>query len=62
MKPLITTYKYVNNQRIEFVEQTKATVKTNNKTLELPLFITEATTSVDGIKLDATVGNTSQHQ
>ena len=31
VEPLITFYKDVNNERIEFTEQTKATVKTNNE-------------------------------
>ena len=46
VEPLYTFYRDVNNQRLElFTEQTKATVKTNNKTIELPLLITIATTS-----------------
>ena len=44
-KPLKTTYKDVNNQRIEFTGQTNALVKTNKQTIELPLLITKAKTS-----------------
>ena len=45
IKPLKTTYKDVNNQRIEFTGQTNALVKTNKETIELPLLITKAKTS-----------------
>ena len=45
MSHLVTDFKDVNTQRIQFTGQTKATVKTNNKTLELPLVLTETTTS-----------------
>ena len=45
IKPLKTTYKDVNNQRVEFSGQTNALVKTNKETFELPLLITKAKTS-----------------
>ena len=45
IKPLKTTYKDVNNQRIEFTGQTNALVKTNKETIDLPLLITKAKTS-----------------
>ena len=45
IKPLKTTYKDVNHQRIEFTGQTNALVKTNKETIELPLLITKAKTS-----------------
>ena len=45
IKPLKTTYKDVNNQRIEFTGQRNALVKTNKETIELPLLITKAKTS-----------------
>ena len=45
MSHLDTDFKDVNTQRIQFTGQTKATVKTNNKTLELQLVLTETTTS-----------------
>ena len=45
IKPLKTTYKDVNNQRIEFTRQTNALVKTSKETIELPLLITKAKTS-----------------
>ena len=45
VKPLKTTYKDVNTQRIEFTGQTNALVKTNKETIELPLLITKAKTS-----------------
>ena len=45
IKPLKTTYKDVNNQRIEFTGQTNALVKTNKEIIELPLPITKAKTS-----------------
>ena len=35
-------YKDVNDNKIEFIEQTNATVKTNTTTLQLPLLITKA--------------------
>ena len=44
LEPLKTTYKDVNNQKIDFVSQTKATVKTNKETIELPLLIAKAQT------------------
>ena len=44
-KPFKTTYKDVNNQRIEFTGQTNLLVKTNKMTIELPLLITKAKTS-----------------
>ena len=43
VEPLITTYKDVNNQKIEIVGQTKTIVKTNKETLNLPLLITRIT-------------------
>ena len=45
IKPLKTTYKNVNNQRIEFTGRMNALVKTNKETIELPLLITKAKTS-----------------
>ena len=39
---LNTSYKDVNDNKIEFRGQTLATVKTNNTTLQLPLLITKA--------------------
>ena len=42
---LKTTYKDVNNKKIEFTGQTNAMVKTNKETIELPLLITKAKTS-----------------
>ena len=48
-------------ERELFTGQTKSTVKTNNETLELPLLITKATTSLL-VELDWTAGNTPQHQ
>ena len=45
IKPLKTTYKDVNNQRIEFTGQTNALVITNKETIELPLLITKAKSS-----------------
>ena len=45
LEPLKTTYKDVNNQKIDFVGQTKATVKTNIETIELTLLITKAQTA-----------------
>ena len=41
-RPLIK--KSVNNQKNNFIGQTKATVKTNQETIELPLLITKAQT------------------
>ena len=38
-----TNYKDVNDNKIEFVGQTTATVKINKTTLQLPLLITEQT-------------------
>ena len=46
IKPLKTTYKDVNNQRIEFTGQTNALVKTNKETIELPLLIAKTKTSL----------------
>ena len=43
---LSTTYKFVNNQKIEFTSQTKAMVKTNKETLKLPLLITKTSTAL----------------
>ena len=45
IKPLKTTYKDVNYQKIEFTGQTNALVKTNKETIELPLLIMKAKTS-----------------
>ena len=45
IEPLKTTYKDVNNQKISFTGQTKAMVKTNKETMELPLLITKAQTA-----------------
>ena len=45
IEPLKTTYKDVNNQKISFTGQTKAIVKTNKETMELPLLITKAQTA-----------------
>ena len=45
VEPLTTTYKDVNNQKIEFNGQTKTMVKTNQETLKLPLLITRKTTT-----------------
>ena len=44
-EPLKATYKDVNNRKINFVGQTKATVKTNKETIELPLLFTKAQTA-----------------
>ena len=46
IKPLKTTYKDVNNQRIEITGQTNALVKTKKETIELPPLITKAKTSL----------------
>ena len=43
--PLKITYKDVNNQKIDFTGQTKAMVKTNKETMELPLLSTKARTA-----------------
>ena len=45
IEPLKTTYKDVNNEKINFARQTKATVKTNKKTIELLLLITKEQTT-----------------
>ena len=45
IEPLKTTYQDVNNQKISFTGQTKAMVKTNKETKELPLLITKAQTA-----------------
>ena len=45
IKPLKTTFKDVNNEKIEFTGQTNALVKTNKETIELPVLITKAKTS-----------------
>ena len=45
MEPLITIYGDANNHQIEFTGQTKALVKTNTKTINLPLLITKVTTT-----------------
>ena len=45
IEPLKATYKDVSNQKINFVGQTKATVKTNKKTIELQLLITKIQTA-----------------
>ena len=44
VEPLITTYRDLNNHEIEFIGQTEALVKTNNKAIKLPLLITKETT------------------
>ena len=44
-EPFETTYKDVNNQKIEFIGQTKAMVKANKEETELPILITKAQTS-----------------
>ena len=44
-EPLKATYKDVNNQIINFVGQRKATAKTTEETIELPLLITKAQTA-----------------
>ena len=38
--------KNVNNQNLNFIGQTKATVETNKETIELPLIITKAKTAL----------------
>ena len=45
MEQLISTYRDVNNQNIEFIGQAQATGKTNNETIKLTLLITKATTT-----------------
>ena len=51
MTKLITSYKDVNYNKIEFLGQTNATVKTNNTALQLPLLITKANiTSLVGLE------------
>ena len=45
VEPLITTFKNVNNQKIDFIGQTKAMVKTNKETLKITLLITRKTTT-----------------
>ena len=45
IEPLKTTYKNVNNRKLEFTGQTNAMVKTNKESIELPLLITKAKTS-----------------
>ena len=45
IKPLKTTYKDVNNQKIEITGQTNALVKINKETIELPPLSTKAKTS-----------------
>ena len=42
MEELKTNYKDVNDNKIDFLGQTKALVKTNSTTLQLPLLITKA--------------------
>ena len=42
VEELKTNYKDVNDNRIDFLGQTKVLVKTNNTTLQLPLLITKA--------------------
>ena len=63
-------YEDVNDNKIEFIGQTKATVKTNNTTLQLPLVITKANNlqlmGLDwmkplGIALNATIENIKIH-
>ena len=45
ISPLKATYKDVNNQKINFVGQTNATLETNKETIELALLITRAQTA-----------------
>ena len=45
IEPLKTTYMDVNYQKNNFIGQTKATVKTNQELIELPLLITKAQTA-----------------
>ena len=45
VEPLVITYRDVNKHRIEFIGQREALVKTNNKTIKLPLLITKQITS-----------------
>ena len=45
VEPLITTYKDVKNQTIQFIGETKSMVKTNQETLKLLLLITRKTTT-----------------
>ena len=42
VEELKTNYKDVNDNKIDFLRQIKALVKTNNTTLQLPLLITKA--------------------
>ena len=42
LEPLKTTYKDVNNQKIDFVGQPKSTVKANKETIRLPLLFSKA--------------------
>ena len=54
VEPLITTYRDVNNQNIEFIGQTQATMKTNNiKSIAVTDNQSDNNTA-DGIRLDAT--------
>ena len=52
-----TNYKDVFDNKIEFVGQTKATVKTSKTTFQLPLLITKANNTINGIRLDETARN-----
>ena len=45
LERLKTTYKDVNNQKIDFTGQTKATVETNKETIEFPLLNTKTQTA-----------------
>ena len=45
IEPLKPSYKDANNRKIDFTGQTKAMVKTNKETMELPLLITKAQTA-----------------
>ena len=45
LEPLKTIYKDLNNRKINFTGQTKATVKTNKETIEVQLLITKTQTA-----------------
>ena len=55
-------YKHANDNKIEFVGQSTATVKTNKTTLQLPLLITKANNTVNGTGLDVTSTNNNQRK
>ena len=58
---MITKYKNINENKIELVGQTNATVRTNKPTLQLPLLITKVINynykAINETKEDETVGN-----